>query len=161
MKENCPRGAQRRRRQSGNVAIETGMILLPLLALTLAFIDHGLVIFLQSTFQHAVREGVRYAVTYQTMPSLGHDASIKQVVKANAMGFLAGRDDQIKIRYFDPETFAEVPDNLPGNIIEVSVEGYSHAWIAPLWRAAGTLAIQARASDRMEGLPTGSSPPPR
>jgi len=147
--------------EDGNAAIETSLVLLPLLALLFAFFDYGLVIFLQSTFQHSVREGVRYAVTYQTSGGMGHDASIKEVVKENALGFLNDHDDEIKIRYFDPVTLQEVPDNSPGNIIEVSVEGYSYSWMAPLWRAAGTIAIQARASDRMEGLPTGASPPPR
>lgn len=137
------------------------MILLPLLALTFAFIDHGLVVFLQSTFQHAVREGVRYAVTYQTYGGLGHDASIRRIVVNQSMGFLNGRDSAVKIRYFDPATFNEVPDNVPGNIVEISIEGYEHRWLAPLWRAPGSLLIGARAADRMEGLPTGASPPPR
>lgn len=150
-----------RRRQRGNTFIETALIFLPLMALIFAFVDHGLVVFLQSTFQHAVREGVRYAVTYQTQPGLGHDASIRAIVVRQSMGFLRGREDAIKIRYFDPITFNEVPDNVPGNIIEVSIEGYQHRWLAPLWRDATPLIITARAADRMEGLPTGASPPPR
>jgi hypothetical protein len=157
----CAWSTRRRQGGRGSVFAETALILLPLLALVFAFIDHGLVIFMQSTFQHAVREGVRYAVTYQTIGGLGHDASIKQVVSRNAMGFLRGRENAIKIRYFDPETFQEVPDNLPGNIIEVSIEGYQHSWIAPLWRTAGVIQLSARAADRMEGLPNGSAPPPR
>ncbi len=152
---------RRRRRSRGNAAVETAMILLPLLALTLAFIDHGLVVFLQSTFQHAVREGVRYAVTYQTFNGLGHDDSIRRVVVSQSMGFLAGRGSSVKIRYFDPTTFQEVPENMPGNIVEISIEGYQYSWLAPLWRAPGTIQISARAADRMEGLPTGASPPPR
>lgn len=157
-----PSASLRRRRGSrGNTAVETAMILLPLLALTMAFIDHGLVVFLQSTFQHAVREGVRYAVTYQTYGGLGHDDSIRRIVVNQAMGFLAGRGNTVKIRYFDPTTFQEVPENLPGNIVEISIEGYQYSWLAPLWRAPGTIIISARAADRMEGLPTGASPPPR
>jgi hypothetical protein len=151
----------RRRGRRGSAAVETAMILLPLLALMLAFIDHGLVVFLQSTFQHAVREGVRYAVTYQTMGGLGHDASIRKIVVQQSMGFLAGKENAVKIRYFDPVTFNEVPDNVPGNIVEISIEGYQHRWLAPLWRTPGSILIGARAADRMEGLPTGASPPPR
>ncbi|MCS7041554.1 MAG: pilus assembly protein [Bryobacteraceae bacterium] len=151
----------RRAAQRGNTLIETALILLPLLALVFAFVDHGLVVFLQSTFQHAVREGVRYAVTYQTAPGLSHDASIRQVVMRQSMGFLRGRENAIKIRYFDPVTLQEVPDNVPGNIIEVSIEGYQHRWLAPLWRSAAPLLVSARAADRMEGLPTGAAPPPR
>lgn len=151
----------RRKDQRGNVAVETALVLLPLLALVYAFIDHGLVVFLQSTFQHAVREGVRYAVTYQTSGGLGHDASIRKIVVDQSMGFLRGKEDAVKIRYFDPATFNEVPDNVPGNIVEVSIEGYQHRWMAALWRAPGAIALSARAADRMEGLPTGASPPPR
>lgn len=150
-----------RKNQRGNVAVETALVLLPLLALVYAFIDHGLVVFLQSTFQHAVREGVRYAVTYQTSGGLGHDASIRKIVVNQSMGFLRGKEDAVKIRYFDPATFNEVPDNVPGNIVEVSIEGYQHRWLAALWRAPGAITLSARAADRMEGLPTGASPPPR
>lgn len=141
--------------------MESALVLLPLLALVFAFFDYGLMIFLRSTFQHAVREGVRYAVTYQTLGGMGHDASIREVVMRNSMGFLRGRESAIQIRYFDPVTFTEVPDNIPGNIVEVSVEGYQFRWLAPLWRTAGAVALDARAADRMEGLPTGASPPPR
>lgn len=151
-------GSARRR---GSATVETALILLPLMALVFAFVDHGLVVFLQSTFQHAVREGVRYAVTYQTRGGMGHDASIRQVVVQQSMGFLRGKEDAIKIRYFDPATFQEVPDNVPGNIIEVSIEGFEHRWLAALWRAPGSIRISARAADRMEGLPTGAAPPPR
>lgn len=152
---------RRVRGQRGNTVIETALILLPLLALIFAFVDHGLAVFLQSTFQHAVREGVRYAVTYQTLPGQGHDASIRQVVMRQSLGFLRGRENLIRIRYFDPITFAEVPDNIPGNIIEVSIEGYQFRWLAPLWRSSSPFFVTARAADRMEGLPTGASPPPR
>ncbi len=151
----------RRQRQSGSALVESALVLLPLLALVFAFFDYGLMIFLRSTFQHAVREGVRYAVTYQTLGGMGHDASIREVVMRNSMGFLRGRESAIQIRYFDPVTFTEVPDNIPGNIVEVSVEGYQFRWVAPLWRTAGAVALDARAADRMEGLPTGASPPPR
>lgn len=150
-----------RKRQRGNVAVESAMILAPLMALIFAFLDHGLAIFLQNTFQHAVREGVRYAVTYQLRPGLGHDASIKAVVSENAMGFLKNGSGCIKIRYYRPDTLVETPDNLPGNLVEVSVEGYQFPWMAPVWRWVGSLNVSARASDRMEGIPGGASPPPR
>lgn len=141
--------------------VESALVLVPLLALILAFIDHGLVIFLQSTFQHAAREGVRYAVTYQTVSGLGQDDSIRAIVQRNAMGFLNTCPGCIKIRYYKPDTLVETADNTPGNIVEVSIEGYSYRWIAPLWRVAGSLAVTARAADRMEGLSGGSSPPTR
>lgn len=160
-KEQSSVSSVRSASQRGSAAVETALVLLPLLALVFAFFDYGLMVFFRSTFQHAVREGVRYAVTYRTEAGLGHDASIREIVMRHSMGFLRGRGDAIKIRYYDPITFNEVPDNVPGNIIEVSVEGYQFRWLAPLWRAAGVVSLDARAADRMEGLPTGSSPPAR
>ena len=146
--------------------LEGALILVPLLALLLALIDFSFVIFLRTTFQHAAREGVRYAITYQTMPSLSHDASIKSVVQTNAMGFLNGAPGAalIFIRYYRPDTMAEltgVNSNGPGNLVEISVEGYSWNWIAPIWRTSTPLLMTARASDRMEGLPGGQLPPAR
>lgn len=147
--------------RSGNTLLETALILVPLLAVLLATVDFALAIFVRATLQHAVREGVRYAVTYETLPGLGHDASIKQIVQKHALGLLNGRDELIHVRYYDPVHLEEVPENSPGNVIEVSVEGYQWRWLVPLLRSGGVIEIHAWASDRMEGLPGGRNPPPR
>ena len=154
---------RRRSRQKGNAFIEAAFVLVPLFALIFGIVDFGLAIFLKSTLQHAVREGVRYAVTYQTGDGMGHDDSIRSAVQDNAMGFLSGEDalDLVTIRYYDPLTLLEVPGNDPGNLIEVSVENYSWGWLGPLLRSATPIQMTARSSDRMEGLPGGTSPPPR
>jgi len=143
--------------------VEAAFVYVPLFALMLAIVDFSVAIFLRSTFQHAVREGVRYAVTYQTMSGLGHDLSIKTTVQQNAMGFLNGATglSKISVNYYAPDTLAPTASNMPGNIVEVSIEGYNYGWIAPVWRSHTPLAITARSSDRMEGLPGGSAPPPR
>ncbi len=153
----------RRSRQRGNAFVEAAFVLVPLFALIFGIVDFGFGIFIRSTLQHAVREGVRYAVTYQTVGGMGHDDSIKSVVKASAMGFLNADDKaaKIKIRYYDPTTLTEVSSNSPGNLIEVSVEDYTWGWMAPLMRSANPLRITVRSSDRMEGLPGGTNPPPR
>lgn len=143
--------------------IESALVFVPTFAMMLGILDFSVAIFLRSTFQHACREGVRYAVTYQLVPGLGHDASIRSVVKHHAMGFLSGSagDSKVKIRYYTPDTFTETSENLPGNIVEVSVEGFQWGWILPLLRQNTPLQMTARASDRMEGLPGGSAAPPR
>ena len=153
----------RRRRQRGNAMLETALIFLPLFAVIFAILDYGLVIFIKSTFQHAVREGARYAVTYQLKGGMGHDSSIKTVVQQNAMGFLNGAagTDKIKVRYFQPDTFVETTYNWPGNLVEVSVENYTWRWVVPLWRQHTNMNLVARAVDRMEGLPAGTMPPAR
>jgi Flp pilus assembly protein TadG len=153
----------RRRRQRGKALLESALIFLPLFAIIFAILDFGLVIFVKSTLQNAVREGARYAVTYQLMSGMGHDLSIKTVVQQNSLGFLNGTTglDKIKVRYYQPDTFVETTYNWPGNLVEISVEGYEWKWIVPLWRAPGTLNVVARALDRMEGLPAGTTPPTR
>jgi Flp pilus assembly protein TadG len=156
-----PKHAVYRRR--GATFIELALVLLPLLALLLAILDFGFAIFLRSTFQHAVREGVRYAVTSRTEAGYGHDASIKRVVQTNALGFLAGETgaSKIHIRYFVPGTLVETQSNAGGNIVEVSVEGYTWSWMAPVLRnALPPMTINSRSSDRMEPSP-GGIPPPR
>jgi len=150
-----------RKRQSGSAIVELALVLVPLVALWAAIVDFSFVIFLRATFQHAVREGVRYAVTSRTEPGLGHDASIRSVVQRHAMGFLNGPEgaSRIQIRYYVPGTFEETQSNAGGNIVEVSVEGYRWNWIAPILRAdAAPLNLVVRSSDRMEAPPGGISP---
>ncbi len=153
----------RRVRQRGNAMLESALIFLPLMAIFLAIIDFSLAIFVKSTLQHAVREGVRYAVTFQTQDGLCHDDSIKNVVVRNAMGFLSSEEAQqkIHIRYYLPDTLGVTPNNNPGNIIEVSVEDFAWGWIAPIWRSNTPMSMLIRSSDRMEGLPGGVNPPCR
>ncbi|MEZ5355991.1 MAG: TadE/TadG family type IV pilus assembly protein [Bryobacteraceae bacterium] len=154
------------RRRRGNALIEMSLMIVPLFGLLFGIVDFGFAIFIRSTLQHSVREGVRYAVTYQIQPGLCQDDSIKETVKTQAIGFLtpAQHANKIQIRYYDPLTFNEVlapQGNSPGNIVEVAVEGYQYSWLAPLFWSASPLSINVRASDRMEGLPGGGAAPCR
>jgi len=135
-------------------------------AIMLAIVDFSMAIFIRSTMQNAAREGVRYAVTYQLMSGMCHDASIKQTVKNAAVGFLSdpSHDTKIKVRYYDPVTLVEavgVNSNAPGNLVEIGVEGYSWSWIAPLWRNNSPFVVNVYAADRMEGLGAGVAIPCR
>jgi Flp pilus assembly protein TadG len=145
----------------GAALVELPLVLIPLVALWVAIIDFSFGIFLKGTFQHAAREGARYAVTSRTEPGMGHDASVKAAVQRNAMGFLNGEQGaaRIYIRYYSPGTLVETQSNAGGNIVEVSIEGYSWNWIAPvLRRTMAPLSIMARSSDRMEASPGGTPP---
>jgi hypothetical protein len=159
--------AQRRSSQRGNQLIEVALIFLPLCALLFGLFDFSVAIFMRATMQNAVREGVRYAVTYRTEPSMCQDASIKSIVKSSAGGFLSdpSHDNKIIIRFYSPSNLTTpllgAGSNSPGNVVEVGVEGYSWSWMAPLWRGAGPFNINVYAADRMEGLPGGVSPPCR
>lgn len=161
----------RRRGRKGNALIEMSFVALPLFALLFGLVDFGLAIFIRSTLQHAVREGVRYAVTYNTSGAKCQDASITEKVQQSAMGFLAGTDGaaKVKVRYFaidenNPGTFTEFgpgTGNAPGNIVEVAVEGFQYKWLAPIYWSADPLNITVRSADRMEGLGAGGTAPCR
>lgn len=150
----------------GSSFVEAAFVFVPLMAMIVAIFDYSLVIMTRSTLQHAVREGLRYAITYQTQTGLGHDASIRAVVKANSLGFLNsvnGTENPCKIciRYYNPTTLSFTNANAPGNVVEVAVENHTWYWIAPLMRSGTPLQISVRASDRMETLPPGTSVPAR
>jgi Flp pilus assembly protein TadG len=155
----------------GNALLEMAIVAIPLLGLLFSIVDFGLAIFIRTTLQHSVREGVRYAVTYGTSGGKCQDASIVEKVQNSSMGFLAGTNgaSKVKVRYFsidenNPGTFTEFAagtGNAPGNIVEVAVEGYQYKWLAPIYWSAAPLSIAVRSSDRMEGLGAGVSPPCR
>ena len=160
----------RRRRSSGNVIIESVFTMLPTFALILAFVDFSLMLFRRSTLQNAVREGCRYAVTFQTATGLGQDASIEAVVQQYAMNFVKTTDSpqHIFVNYYTPtnlNTAIASGGNVPGNVVEVSVQNISFAWLAPLsgsfgagvpfFRNSTPLSIAVYSSDILGGLPAG------
>lgn len=155
--------------------VELALVITPFLALALTTIELALPIFKKSTFEAAVREGCRYGITYQTTyngTTYGSQtAAIKAVVQANAMGFLSDAS-LISVDYYNSSTFAKVTGsagaNGDGNIIQVSVAGYTHNWIAPVnWFWGNTrfglnpapLTITAISADRLESLPPGNTRP--
>ena len=123
--------------QRGNTVLELALSFTPLFALMLGVFELALPIFKKSTFSSAVREGCRYGITYQTSFNgtayTSQTAAIKAVVQANAMGFLAGTSgaNDINVKYCLPVApFPEVTGtptaNRDGNVLEVSIQGYTH-----------------------------------
>ncbi|MBZ5633384.1 MAG: pilus assembly protein [Acidobacteriia bacterium] len=166
----------RRRRSSGNVIVESVFTMLPTFALILAFVDFSLMLFRRSTLQNAVREGCRYAVTFQTAPSLGQDASISAIVQQYGMNFVKTTDNpqHIFVNYYAPTNLNNAianGGNLPGNVVEVSVQNISFAWLAPLsgsfgmgvpfFRNSTPLSIAVYSSDILGGYPAGITSVPR
>src|SRR5271170_6152056 len=94
----------RTRRRSGNAIIEGVFTILPTFALIFAFIDFGLLLFRWATLQNGVREGCRYAITFQTVTGLGQNASIEAVVQQYAMGIVRTTDNpqDIFVKYYSP-----------------------------------------------------------
>ena len=133
----------RKRRSGGTTILECAFTLIPLFALICGFADVSLMLFRWSTLQNAVREGCRYAVTFQTSGALGQDASIEQVVQQYAMSIVSTTDNpqHIFVKYYAPanlNTAIANGGNIPGNIVEVSVQNISWNWLAPL---SGTLGV--------------------
>ncbi len=159
-----------KRNERGSQTLEMALCLLPFVGLNFLILSIGWAVFTKATLQHAVAEGVRYAVTSRTMPGLGHDASIKTTVQQNAMGFLSGdKADKITIQYYlvDPTTgeLTATNSNLGGNIVEISVVDYSAGpltpilqWVGPSGSPRSPSTFSVRASDRMEGSPGGIPP---
>ena len=151
---------ERRKRERGSYYIELALTFLPIFAIMLAIVDFSMAIFIRSSFQFAVREGVRYAVTYQVEPGMCQDASIKQMVKNSAVGFLSApaHDPKIKVRFYNPTTLVEEfgnNSNRAGQLVEIGVEGYEWSWIAPLWRTASPFVVNVYATDKTESLGPG------
>jgi Flp pilus assembly protein TadG len=166
----------KRARQSGNTLVEMALVMVPFFALTLSIIELSLPIFLKSTFVDAAREGCRYAITFQTAYNgttySTQTAAITAVVEGNSSGFLnSSNANLISVTYYNSTTFAAVTGsgaNADGNLVMVSVSGYSYNWINPInWFYGSTnfsvtgnpLTLSASSMDRLETLPVGAVRP--
>lgn len=139
------------------------------MAMTLAIVDFSMPIFLQSLFANAVREGCRFGITHQTTYNgtsySTQTAAIKAAVQANSLGFLSGTTGAalISVKYYGAASpFGQLTGNganAAGNILEVSVTGYTWGWIAPIWRTASPLSISASSADRLEPMAGGVALP--
>lgn len=162
--------SERNRRRSGNAMIEGVFTILPIFALIFAFVDFGLLLFRWATLQNAVREGCRYAITFQTQTGEGQNASIEAVVQQYAMGIVKTTDtpQDIFVKYYTTSnlnTPITSGGNVPGNIVEVSVQGVSWSWLAPLsgsygggvpfFRSTTPIVLNIFSSDILGGYPAG------
>jgi Flp pilus assembly protein TadG len=168
---------RRRARQSGNSFLEMALVITPFFALTLSIIELSLPIFEKSTFTDAVREGCRFGITFQTTYNgtgySSQTAAITAVVENNSMGFInAANANLVSVQYYNSTTFANVTGtssaNADGNILVVSINGFTHNWMNPInWIGGGgtysvtsnPLTINATSADRLETLPVGATRP--
>src|SRR3954447_26535071 len=79
---------RRNQRQSGTGLLELAFLMMPSFALICGFLDVGMALFTWNTLQNAVREGTRYAITYQIDGSGHQVTSIKNTVSTWAMGLV-------------------------------------------------------------------------
>ncbi len=175
-----PRAGER-----GNAFVEIALGALPFFAIMFGIMDFSLVMFINNTLQLAVREGVRFAITYNTSyngTSYGSQTqAVQAVVKANSMGFLNGSasTSYIHVNYYlpnnlsTPVTASALPQtmadgtvvtsvNQMGNVVEVEIRNFPWNWMVPLpGFAAGTgMTLRASSSDVLQGLPVGVFLPP-
>jgi len=163
------------RRSSGNLMVEAMLVMLPTFALISGFFDVTFALFDWSTLQNAVREGVRYAVTFQTSAGMGQDASIAQTVENNSMGLLSGSTAvdstsagalSVTVNYYtqqNPNTVIPAPGgNAPNNIVEVTLVNYNLQWMVPIagtiinpFRNQAPATINLYARDILGGYPAG------
>ena len=95
-------------------------------------INTGWAVFAQASLQQAVRLGCRTGVTLTSAQvTTNLTATVKTIVQLNAKGFLNGTTgyNYIKVHYFDADSpstdvSGQASGNRPGNIMQVSVEGY-------------------------------------
>src|SRR5450631_3422069 len=112
---------KRRRKSGGNALVESAVTMVPLFAIILAFFNFGFAIYKWTTLQNAVREGCRYAITFQA-PSGHQDTDIGLKVQQFSMGLvdptLTGTNQQVFINYFNPANTDRItgPINPAGNV---------------------------------------------
>jgi len=173
---------RRRITSSGSQWVELAFVLLPFMALITAFFDVSFVLFSWSTIQNAVREGCRYAITFQTTPPNGatwtcngtQDNCIENDVVANAMGLVTVAGGLINVNFYaqaTPTTAIAAPNgNVPGNIVIVSILSYPLNWMVPLsgtggggmgntssspYRSTSPTSVNVYAADVLGGYPAG------
>src|SRR5436305_13082803 len=96
--------SRKRRRQKGQAAIESVLVIVPLFMVLLGILDFSVAIFVMDTMEYAARQGVRFAVLQQAGPTGHQDDAIRQTVRNNSPGFLSNTtdvpDSQLTIKYY-------------------------------------------------------------
>lgn len=152
------------RRDDGSELTEMSLVILPLVAILFLIINVSWILFARSSLQEAVREGVRYAVTGQTMSGECLTASVQQVVQQNSFGFIttANMSSQVSVQFYLQSNLSTPVSGFGstagGNVVKVSVSGVSVAPLGPVLISATPLLLAASSSDVMENAP-GATPP--
>lgn len=144
----------------GSVAIEAGFTVVLLFALIFLILDLSMLLFIKSTLQQAVREGVRVGMTARLVGTTAYlNDSITQIVQENSLGFLRGAQGacRIQIQYFDPTTGAPSLGT-QGDLLVVSVNNYSYTLLGAVLKDAHPLAVSVTSSDILERCPLGGCP---
>jgi Flp pilus assembly protein TadG len=171
----------RKRSRSGQAALETVLVILPLFAVLMSILDFSVAIFVMDTFEYAARMGVRSAVL-QNAGATGHqDDLIRKAVRDNSLGFLSNTstvpDSMLPINYYKLDTATNtwvsagtgVNSNAGGNLVKVGVQAFSWLWmLSGSWGCADALkngcssysglSINAASADVMQSCPLAGCP---
>lgn len=152
--------------------VEAAFALVLFLGFVFLVIDVCWGMFAKVTLQHAVRSGVRYAVTSQDPPivagkSIGYLAAVKQVVQRESMGLLStgDLDSYVTVTFYSIASGAlnAVPTstgaNSAGNLIVVSVKAWPLRPLGPLLRSSTPASITVSSGDLIETIGKGTTPP--
>jgi hypothetical protein len=143
----------------GSIVVETGVTLVLMFGLLFLLIDLAMAVFVKATLQHAVRQGVRFAITTQNLPSQSYlNDSITSVVQQSALGLLNGNAGvcKIAISYYDPSGSAATVGG--GNIVQISIQGYKFTPLGPILRSGAPVPVGAVSADVMEPCPSAGCP---
>jgi Flp pilus assembly protein TadG len=143
------------RNRRGSALLEFAVVAILFLSTVFLSFNFFFWVYAKAALHNAVREGVRYAITGRTKPSIGQDASIKSVVADNAFGLLSSPSDAAKITidYYAADGSGTASDNSAGNIVVISVRDYTPPTIAPVFGFSLPIRINVRAIDKLEPFP--------
>ena len=139
--------------------VEFALVSIAFLALFFSAVDLTLAVYARLALRNAMIVGTRFAVTGTTLGGMGHDASIKEVMRRNATGMLRTADlSSIQIHYFEPDGDTSAT-NSAGNLIRISIHNYPVPAVAPLLRPNSMRTYNLATLDIMERFP--GAPPAR
>jgi Flp pilus assembly protein TadG len=111
--------AVRKLRQKGHNTLEMALGFLPLMALMFGILDFSFSIFMQSSFQNATREAVRFGITYNLVYNgttyTSQTAAMTAVAQNNAFGFLSSSltlsdgtiaSTKVQVNYYFPDNLS-------------------------------------------------------
>jgi Flp pilus assembly protein TadG len=143
------------RSRRGSSLVEFALVAVFFLSTVFATFNFFFWVYAKAALHNAVREGVRYAITGRTKPSMGQDDAIRSVVADNAFGLLASPSDaaKITINYYPADGSGTAADNAAGNIVVIAVRDYTPPTIAPVFGFSLPIRLTVRAIDKVEPFP--------
>jgi Flp pilus assembly protein TadG len=156
----------RERRRAGSSLVEGAFVLVVLLGFIFFILDLSWCMFAKLTLQQAVRAGVRYAVTSQTMVvngnALGQTASIQDYVQNHAMGLISD-PTTVSVTFYAPGSSTALTGagaNSGGNLVVVTMNAFQLQPLIPFLHSSAAIPITVSSGDLIEISGSGATPPP-